>query len=165
LFCDGVRNTGSNDEHGDRDRNIVACGDKPRANHCNQSDRSNANPDQHTASHKHADARTFSDTSTDRFRTAAIVYGSRQMTLLFFLRSPAGNTDAVSAPDAGVYQPAREPPKKRDRQERLAERKAKRKRDKAVAAALLADQRRRKKRKDEELLMMLFMHEFDGYDD
>lgn len=94
------------------------------------------------------------------------------MTLLFFIRSPAGNTDVGAAPDGATHWDREEigpKRKKRDKQlereERKAKRLAKKKWDEAINDALVAEQRRRKKKRDEELLMMLFMHEFDGYDD
>lgn len=92
------------------------------------------------------------------------------MTLLFFLRSPAGNTDiGAAASGEGVYWDPKE-----SLTEQRAARKAKNKKEKElrrlmnqslVAGFEEAAKKQRKKRKDEELLMMLFMHEFDGYDD
>lgn len=89
------------------------------------------------------------------------------MSLLFFLRSPAGNTDTGQAPDiapAWSFDELQEERAERRRQ------RAKLKREAAKAQKLLAKteeaaRARKKRRKDEELLMMLFMHEFDGYDD
>lgn len=91
------------------------------------------------------------------------------MTLLFYLRSPAGSTDTGQSPDTGRrwnYDDAETIRKKRDKQlereERKVKRIAKQKWDKAFKD--VAD-KKRKRKKEEELLIMLFMHEFDGYDD
>jgi len=96
------------------------------------------------------------------------------MTLLFFLRSPAGNTDAVSAPDAaGTYWDYDDAKPKRKKKltakekreiERLARESLKATAESAAIEAL-GVQRKIRRRKDEEALLMLFMHEFDGYDD
>lgn len=72
------------------------------------------------------------------------------MTLLFFLRSPAGNTDTGHTPGVPVYWDVDDAPKRKTRKE---VRKAKR-----LAGKL-------KRIRDEEMLMVLFMHEFEGYDD
>jgi hypothetical protein len=94
------------------------------------------------------------------------------MTLLFFLRSPAGNTDTGQSPDTGIpwdYDETEDARKRRDKEQEKAERKAKRlakkKWDAAMRGAVETETRRRRKRKDEEMLLMLFLHEFEGYDD
>jgi hypothetical protein len=83
------------------------------------------------------------------------------MTLLFFLRSPAGNTDTGQSPSAPVYWEQEPLPERKPKRDRKAERLAR----KMLEEANAQGRKRKKKRKDEELLMMLFMHEFDGYDD
>jgi hypothetical protein len=86
------------------------------------------------------------------------------MTLLFFLRSPGGNTDTGKGPDAGLRIDYEELPARKNRKaERKAARLAVRKL--ALAAEVAVADKKRKRRKDEELLLMLFMHEFEGYDD
>jgi hypothetical protein len=88
------------------------------------------------------------------------------LTLLFFLRSPAGNTDAVTAPQAPFVDYDDTPRRKRDKAKEREERKAIRSAERQLLKALKEAERKKLKRKrDTELLMMLFLHEFDGYDD
>lgn len=93
------------------------------------------------------------------------------MTLLFYLRSPAGSTDAVSA-DAGVsWDYFEELPKRKKKltakeQRRLKELAREAVAKTAEAATLQAEKEIKLRRnREEEDLLMLFMHEFDGYDD
>lgn len=83
------------------------------------------------------------------------------MTLLFFLRSPAGNTDTGQSPDGDVgrywnYDDVKPKRKKKPTRKEL--------RALALAEAKKKEARLRMIREEEDLLM-LFMHEFDGYDD
>lgn len=93
------------------------------------------------------------------------------MTLLFYLRSPAGNTDAITSGDGGRHwkyeelKQEREIERKDARRKRKEELKAKRLAAKELLEATVeAEKARRKKKKDEQLLMILFMHEFNGYE-
>jgi len=93
------------------------------------------------------------------------------MTLLFFLRSPAGNTDTGKSDggDVGKHwnyddvKPKRKTKKQREalEVERLAKEEVV---DALAAQALLAAERKKRRKKQEEALLLLFMHEFDGYD-
>ena len=86
------------------------------------------------------------------------------MTLLFFLRSPAGNTDTGQAPDVSpVWSYDDVKPERKKKEKRLAP-KISHKEPGPDAVDASIKRRRKKKRKEEELLMMLFMHEFDGYE-
>lgn len=89
------------------------------------------------------------------------------MTLLFFLRSPAGNTDTGQSPDAGKYwnYDDADKPKRKTKAEKRAERLAKKKLDFVMEEMTKEQLKKKRKRKEEEELMMLFMHEFEGYDD
>jgi len=94
------------------------------------------------------------------------------MTLLFFLRSPAGITDTGPPPSTGVYydhEDARPKRKARkSREEKELDRFKKQTLHEAFEEAnriAVRKEKKRKKRKEEELLLMLMMHEFDGYDD
>lgn len=85
------------------------------------------------------------------------------MTLLFFFRSPAGNTDTGQGSDTAPfwdYDEAKKP-KRKTKEEKRAERLA----AFAVKEAAREQVRKKKRRQEEEGLLMLFMHEFDGYDD
>jgi len=87
------------------------------------------------------------------------------MTLLFFLRSPAGNTDAGKGPDAGPSWNYEEltRSRKKTRQERIRDREATFEMKRAFEEEI--HKKRKKKRKEEEDLLLLLMHEFSGYDD
>ena len=97
------------------------------------------------------------------------------MTLLFYLRSPAGNTD--TGQDVGPqwdYVDEREQLKREKKLTAKERRRLKQLAKEAVAktaeaAALqvieLEKEATRKRIREEEELLMLFMHEFDGYDD
>lgn len=76
------------------------------------------------------------------------------MTLLFFLRSPAGNTDTGQSPDGGRYWDYDQFDKKKRKHL-----KAEQIEDHKIAKY------EQKKKSEEELLMMLFMHDFADYDD
>ncbi len=83
------------------------------------------------------------------------------MTLLFYLRSPAGNTDTAQAPDAAPlwdYEQVKREAKRKTRKEKEAERQALLKLSGAVTEA---DQRKRRRRKDEEILLMLMEHLYE----
>jgi len=82
------------------------------------------------------------------------------MTLLFFLRSPAGNTDTGTAPDVGPLWDYEDLEKLRE------DRKlSKKKRREALAAQKRAAKARRKrKRQDEEILLMFMQEVLDDED-
>lgn len=85
------------------------------------------------------------------------------MTLLFFLRSPAGNTDTGSRGDGADYPvwDDGEKPKRKTKAEKRAEKLAEKKLLELAQMAAAEQQKRiRRKRNDEEMLM-LFMHEFE----
>lgn len=92
------------------------------------------------------------------------------MTLLFFIRSPAGNTDAVTAPDVARHwdyddeRERRRQERKREREENRAIRHAEKQLKEAFAKGAELERKRKKRRREEELLMMLFMHEFDDHE-
>ncbi len=90
------------------------------------------------------------------------------MTLLFFLRSPAGNTDTGQSPDVMPWiDHGERKPKKRTKlraKESLEIRKlAQAAAEEAAEQARIAARKRKRKREDEALLM-LFMHEFEDGD-
>ena len=91
------------------------------------------------------------------------------MTLLFFLRSPAGNADtgAFDGGDAGRYWDQGDEAEKPKRKKKLTAKEMREFKALAKRAAEEADKKAQKRRriKDEEALLMLFMHDFEGYDD
>ena len=94
------------------------------------------------------------------------------MTLLFYLRSPGGNTDTGRSPDAGAggyYDPddSDRPKKGAKKRRELAARAAKALAEQEIEEALALDRAKARKlrKRKEEALLLLFMHEFDGYDD
>jgi hypothetical protein len=93
------------------------------------------------------------------------------MTLLFYLRSPAGNTDTARGDgDTGRHwryeelKQQREQERKDERRKKKEELRAKRLAAKELAEAVVEAEKahKAKKKRDTELLMILFMHEFDN---
>lgn len=104
------------------------------------------------------------------------------MTLLFFLRSPAGSTDTGQIPTPAILWDHSDSEREQKKLEKEAKKLAKKKWDKAfgsaadkieaeksfnlaIAEAAKKAEQKRKRKRDEETVMLLFMHEFDGYDD
>jgi len=79
------------------------------------------------------------------------------MTLLFFLRSPAGNTDTGQSPDGPIAW------RYEDERERLREERKKRRLElKLLKLEERAKRQKRKKRREEELLLLLIQEvDFD----
>jgi len=71
------------------------------------------------------------------------------MTLLFYLRSPAGNTDTGQTDgDTGKHPKYEEMTKRELKAEQI----------------IIWDAEKKKRRKQDEELILLFMHEFEGYE-
>jgi hypothetical protein len=84
------------------------------------------------------------------------------MTLLFFLRSPAGITDTAAPGDVPLgYYERPEFPKRKTKKEKREELAARAK----LIKAFDEETKRLKRKKDLETIWLLFTHEFEDYDD